>query len=1303
MDFDALMLITAAEKQPQQQQLSMCYLRKFFHMVRVLHLMVLSCTFFCLATCGPCLVDGLQKSTEHDGCGSYKDDHAAGFHDIIVADASAGYDLGSQMTRIGIKNICTASHSFCFPSTLPDFSSKEHKPKAEDLEVPSSQSDNLSSIGSTYGGKGASNRSWFSDSGMFELINGQTVSCSMHSMEGANKLSTMQTSSDNQNDLSSCRGPLLISRSMNSEMTKPNPFDVSLSPYVEINPPVLDYGRKNLYCPSVAFLTITNMCNDSILHVYEPFSTDLQFYHCNFSELHLGPGEVASICLVFLPRSLGLSSAHLILQTSFGGFLVEVKGYAVESPYKISPVVSLDTDSSGRLIKNLSLFNPFNENLYVTEISAWISVSQGNISYQTEAACTIEKFQDSDRPSLLIVKDWLVVNSAQAGLPLMAMRPHENWEIGPRGSEIVIEIEFPFESDAQIVGAFYMQLARLSRDKSDTILVPVEIDLDGKFAHNGITASGSVSVSLEALVPCDASNTVVSISLRNGASHLLSVVKISEFATVKDFLIKYVEGLLLFPGTVTQVATIACTQLLAHVHDSTAEMVNVNENCKLVVLTNDSSNPEIEIPCQNIIGICSRHHKDSTIGLNLLSEKSETGNMRSGSLDSDTWLPSKILGLETIEADEFVLENWKSHGTSRSMSVLDDHEVVFPVVQVGTQQSKWITVKNPSEHPVVMQLILNSGEIVDECRGTDVLLLPISLGSLVQNGFPRTSYGFSMADGAKTEALVQPHGKASFGPIFFHPSNRCGWTSTALIRNNLSGVEWLSLKGYGGSLSLVVSEGSKPVQSIEFNLGLPFPLNISSPDMLSHMEETNRACSQPLSKELYAKNTGDLPLEVKSIKVSGAECRLDGFKVHNCNGFSLEPGESTKLLISYQSDFYAAVLQRDLELALASGILVIPMKASLSLFMFNVCKKSMFWIRLKKFSAVVLLSASLMFLILFCMFPQLINFGSQDYLYKSSKSSITTETSSGKSARLHRNHRNSKFSLAADMDSLLKSAAEGTLKQTSDFDYPESPLGEPVSFQNGMPTPKNHNAAQTTMSKPAEAETSNVLEASQPCSLTVRIGKEKGRRRRKRKGVAGLFEVSSSQSGNSTPSSPLSPTSVTVNCNRSPSPDTNHVVARNPFTHMAATVHIAEPSTRATVTESKLSEKRSSNMALSAAPEQLSSARKTSNKLASATSPSNLLYSSSPASTSRVAPHARAPGPKHENQKKVEEKLGNEHVYDIWGDHFSGIHLVGSSKDVRIRKSIVTENSSSSFFVRGPQALVTKSPPKNGSCFQEEG
>ena len=495
--------------------------------------------------------------------------------------------------------------------------------------------------------------------------------------------------------------------------------------------------------------------------------------------------------------------------------------------------------------------------------------------------------------------------------------------------------------------------------------------------------------------------------------------------------------------------------------------------------------------------------------------------------------------LQTAEADELVLGNWISQGTTGGMSVLDNQEVLFPMVQVGSHCSKWITVKNPSKQPVLMQLILNSGEIVDECRNQDVFMKPSS-GILYQNSSAiPMRYGFSVGESAQTEAYVHPYGRASFGPIFFHPSNRCGWRSSALIRNNLSGVEWLSLRGFGGSVSLALFEGSEPIQSVEFNLNLPTSLNISPPQMFFHMEETTYACSQPFSKELHAKNTGDLPLEVRSIEVSGTECVVDGFMVNSCEGFSLEPGESTKLLISYQPDFSAAMVHRDLELALATGILVIPMKATLPVHMLNLCKKSVFWMRLKKLSIAILLSASLLFLIFCFIFHQAMVLGSQDYFYKSEKNPITTNRTGEKSSCVNRNLRNSKFSMSAEMDGLLSSVGDAKSLEASNGRYPNGHVRakeQGLTDQNAKLTPENGLEISSFLdpqreislpslpSKSAVAENPDTKKAPQAGNLTIRTGKEKGRRRRKRKGgFKELIEVSSSQSGNSTPSSPPPP------------------------------------------------------------------------------------------------------------------------------------------------------------------------------------
>ncbi|KAL6224786.1 hypothetical protein ACLB2K_003641 [Fragaria x ananassa] len=1107
-------------------------------------------------------------------------------------------------------------------------------------------------------------------------------------------------------------------------MTKSNSFGGSSSPHVEINPAVLDWGKKYMYFPSLAFLTVANTCNDSILHVYEPFSTDIQFYHCNFSEAVLGPGEIASICFVFLPRWLGPSSAHIILQTSLGGFLIQARGLSIESPYGIHPLSSLNVSPRGRWSNNLSLYNSFDQHFHVEEVTVWISVSLEHTSHYAEAACSTRRDQGSNEVGVLNVKDRLVVSTGQVDLPLLEMRPLRNWEIGPHSSETIIEIDFSIESRGKIFGAVCMQLLRSSQDKSDTIMLPFEVEV-GQTAMND-DLGGPIIASLEVLHPRAGNEAVVAISLKNCAPYILRVLEVTEIADSKIFQIKHNEGLLLFPGTDTYVAVITCTDL--HVEDG---------QCKLLIRTNDSSSSQIEVPCEDVVQICSRRGKDSPVKYEHQSERNESGDLKTFFSDSSMQLPSQSMAMDTTgEADELVLRNWKSHDTSKGMSVLDDHEVLFPMLQVGSHYSKWINVKNPSQEPVVMQLILNSGEIIDQCKSPDGLIQSPSSGSLVCEKSPSPSrYGFSIAESALTEAYVLPNGRASLGPLLFQPSNRCEWKSSALIRNNLSGVEWLHLRGIGGSLSLLLLEESQPIQSVEFNLSLPIPLNISSPDLLLHVEDTTRSCLQPLSKELYAKNTGDLPLEVTRIKVSGKECGMDGFMVQPCKGFSLQPGESAKLLISYQTDFSTPVVQRDLELALATGILVIPMKASLPFYMLSTCRESVFWMRIRRYSAVVLFVGSLMFLVLWYIFSQVFVLSSHDCLCTSKKSSLDTSTNAaGKSCDVH-SCRNSKFSVSSEMNSLLRSFQEDrTLMQTSVGGYPHKQVETldqkksdhrakqkqevPKQTHDLSDKQKNKGKAFSLISESALLENSDELEDSELGNLTVRTGKEKGRRRRKRKStgskLAGLLELSSSQSGNSTPSSPMSPvTSVTPKQTWQLSPDVGQAVeARNPFTRAShqrcQKSHVFKSASKENSSKPGVPLKYCNSHPTFPSQEQPSAPRKTLARpvlLPSATFP----CSGRPApivGTSAISPHARAPGYKLYDQKnvKAEEKprLGDEYTYDIWGDHFSRLFW-GRSKDTNSLGSINTESDPDSFFVKGPQALMANSLPRSVSSFHQEG
>lgn len=56
-----------------------------------------------------------------------------------------------------------------------------------------------------------------------------------------------------------------------------------------------------------------------------------------------------------------MSSAQLVLQTNFGGFLILAEGYAAESPYLIKPVSGHKVSSNGMWTNSMSLFNPFSK------------------------------------------------------------------------------------------------------------------------------------------------------------------------------------------------------------------------------------------------------------------------------------------------------------------------------------------------------------------------------------------------------------------------------------------------------------------------------------------------------------------------------------------------------------------------------------------------------------------------------------------------------------------------------------------------------------------------------------------------------------------------------------------------------------------------------------------------------------------------------------------------------------------------------------------------------------------------------
>jgi hypothetical protein len=193
-------------------------------------------------------------------------------------------------------------------------------------------------------------------------------------------------------------------------------------------------------------------------------------------------------------------------------------------------------------------------------------------------------------------------------------------------------------------------------------------------------------------------------------------------------------------------------------------------------------------------------------------------------------------------------------------------------------------------------------------------------------------------------------------------------------------------------MAIYCLEGSEPAWKLEFNLGS----NVQNTSTMNKSDAPSPLCCQQLSKEIHVKNSGDLPLQVNKVKISGADCSVDGFTVDNCKGFSLAPSESNRMLISFRADFSSAMVQRDLELAMTTGIFIIPMTANIPACMLNQCRKS--YIRSAHWKLLVLFGAVTFLVLVFVRYvPHSLTVWSQGHYIKidDRKSTVFEENRKG--------------------------------------------------------------------------------------------------------------------------------------------------------------------------------------------------------------------------------------------------------------------------------------------------------------------
>lgn len=248
---------------------------------------------------------------------------------------------------------------------------------------------------------------------------------------------------------------------------------------------------------------------------------------------------------------------------------------------------------------------------------------------------------------------------------------------------------------------------------------------------------------------------------------------------------------------------------------------------------------------------------------------------------------------------------------------------VFPLTQVGNVSYQNITIRNPSSHNLVVQVVLdrNYPELQDVYEGLPRTFTMESCPKpkQYQGFFFHESYKVAQARFDSEQNL--PFHKETI-PVFLHPDQNFTFTvgykvdhamsstATILIRNNLTIVEIIKVRGQ--SVFPNFKFGNRRPGSSQ-----PLLFELTEKHLKDCEREKNRRYAAPnltVKRSFTARNTGDITVYVNGFYINGQPCEGHGFKVLNCEAFRLLPNATRKIDIAFTPDFTLAKITRNLEL-----------------------------------------------------------------------------------------------------------------------------------------------------------------------------------------------------------------------------------------------------------------------------------------------------------------------------------------------------------------------------------------------------
>ncbi|XP_045539410.1 transmembrane protein 131 homolog [Papilio machaon] len=145
---------------------------------------------------------------------------------------------------------------------------------------------------------------------------------------------------------------------------------------VALQPMALHFGSAALAAPHVRSVTLTNTGN-ATLHLASVAGTTPDFHASFFESKTLAPQTNTTFSVVYLGRRAGPVTAHLYIHTSLGVYKYPVSAVGVASEYEVWPLVGVRVPANASVEPVLSLHNPTDHVIQVTEVyssGSWVGL-----------------------------------------------------------------------------------------------------------------------------------------------------------------------------------------------------------------------------------------------------------------------------------------------------------------------------------------------------------------------------------------------------------------------------------------------------------------------------------------------------------------------------------------------------------------------------------------------------------------------------------------------------------------------------------------------------------------------------------------------------------------------------------------------------------------------------------------------------------------------------------------------------------------------------------------------------------------